>query len=155
MKLTTNDVIIRHNFITKIVFKDGDSSLSKDLKIKIMSARIDYGKIHKIFDDDVQEFTKGILEDRFNELQNKEKRTEEEEKEFNSLINKYNRETNEYISKRALDEVDVKDFELSKTEYEEILDTNSSNDVEINGQKINAPDFLEVIYELFVKEENE
>lgn len=155
MKLTTNDVIIRHNFITKIVFKDGDSSLSKDLKIKIMSARIDYGKIHKIFDDDVQEFTKGILEDRFNELQNKEKRTDEEEKEFNSLIDKYNRETNEYISKRALDEVDVKDFELSKTEYEEILETNSSNDVEINGQKINAPDFLEVIYELFVKEENE
>ena len=155
MKLTTNDVIIRHNFITKIVFKDGDSSLSKDLKIKIMSARIDYGKIHKIFDDDVQEFTKGILEDRFNELQNKEKRTDEEEKEFNSLIDKYNRETNEYISKRALDEVDVKDFELSKDEYEEILETNSSNDVEINGQKINAPDFLEVIYELFVKEENE
>lgn len=155
MKLTTNDVIIRHNFITKIVFKDGDSSLSKDLKIKIMSARIDYGKIHKIFDDDVQEFTKGILEDRFNELQSKEKRTDEEEKEFNSLIDKYNRETNEYISKRALDEVDVKDFELSKSEYEEILETNSSNDVEINGQKINAPDFLEVIYELFVKEENE
>lgn len=155
MKLTTNDVIIRHNFITKIVFKDGDSSLSKDLKIKIMSARIDYGKIHKIFDDDVQEFTKGILEDRFNELQSKEKRTDEEEKEFNSLIDKYNRETNEYISKRALDEVDVKDFELSKAEYEEILETNSSNDVEINGQNINAPDFLEVIYELFVKEENE
>lgn len=155
MKLTTNDVIIRHNFITKIVFKDGDSSLSKDLKIKIMSARIDYGKIHKIFDDDVQEFTKGILEPRFNELQEKENRTEEENKEFNSLIDKYNRETNEYISKRALDEVDVKDFELSNAEYEEILETNSSNDVEINGQKINAPDFLEVIYELFVKEDNE
>lgn len=154
MKLTTNDVIIRHNFITKIVFKDGDSSLSKDLKIKIMSARIDYGKIHKIFDDDVQEFTKGILELRFNELQNKENRTEEENKEFNSLIDKYNHETNEYISKRALDEVDVKDFTLNIDEYSEILETNSSNDVEVNGQKINAPDFLEVIYELFVKEDN-
>jgi len=153
MKLTTNDAIIRHNFISKIIFKDGDSGLSKDLKIKIMTARIEYGKVHKAFDDDVQEFTKGILEDRFNVLQATENRTEEENKEYNALINKYNAETNEYISRRAMDEVDLKDFELSKSEYEEILETNSSNDVEINGQKINAPDFLEVIYELFVKED--
>ena len=47
MKLTTNDVIIRHNFVSKILFKDGDSVLNKDLKIKIMTMRIEYGKIHK------------------------------------------------------------------------------------------------------------
>lgn len=152
MKLTTNDVIIRHNFITKIQFKDGDSTLSKDLKIKIMTARIDYGKVHKIFDDDVQEFTKGIIEDRFNELQQKQEKTKEEETEFNNLVNKYNQETNEYISKRAMDEVEVKDFTLNIDEYSEILETNSSNDVEINGVKIPAPDYLEAIYELFVTE---
>ena len=66
-KMTTNDAIIRHNFISKVIFKDGDTALSKDLKIKIMSMRIEYGKIHKIFDSDVQEFTQGIMEDRFKE----------------------------------------------------------------------------------------
>ena len=151
--MTTNDVIIRHNFISKVAFKDGDATLSKDLKIKIMSMRIEFGKIHKIFDEDVQEFTKGILDDRFNELQQKQERTEDEDKEFNELINKYNQETNDYIARRAGDTVEVKDYTFNMDEYSEILETNSSNDVTINDTKIPAPDFLEVIYELFVKED--
>lgn len=150
--MTTNDVIIRHNFISKVIFKDGESVLSKELKIKIMSMRIEYGKVHKSFDDDVQEFTKGIIEDRFNDLQAKQEKTDAENKEYNELVNKYNAETNEYIGKRAMDEVDVKDFSFNMDEYSEIMETNASNDVEINGQKISAPDFLEALYELFVSE---
>ena len=153
-EMTTNDVIVRHNFISKVIFKDGDSTLSKDLKIKIMSMRIEYGKVHKMFDDDVQAFTKGILEDRFNELQGKKERTEAEEKEYNDYINKYNQETNEYISRRAMDTVSVKDYTLNMDEYSEIMETNASNDVEINGTKISAPDFLEVLYEIFVVEDS-
>ena len=151
-QMTTIDAIIRHNFISKVIFKDGDNTLSKDLKVKIMSMRIEYGKIHKIFDSDVQEFTQGIMEDKFKELQQKQDRTEEENKEFNELINKYNQETNDYISKRAMDQVDVKEFTFDMDEYSEIMDVNSANDVTINDQKIEAPDFLEVIYDLFVKE---
>lgn len=153
-KMTTNDAIIRHNFISKVIFKDGDTALSKDLKIKIMSMRIEYGKIHKIFDSDVQEFTQGIIEDRFKELQQKE-RNSEEEKEFNELVNKYNQETNAYISKRAMDPVEVKEFTLNMDEYSEIMDVNSVNDVTINEQNIKAPDFLEVLYDLFVSETTE
>lgn len=149
--MTTNDAIIRYNFISKVVFKDGDASLSKDLKIKVMSMRIEYGKINKVFEEDVQEFTKGILEDRFNELQNKQDRTEEENKEYNDLIAKYNQETNEYIGKRAMDEVDVNDYELSEDEFSQIMETNAEKDVVINGNTLNAPDFLEAIHELFVK----
>lgn len=152
-KMTTNDAIIRHNFISKIIFKDGDNQLSKDLKIKIMTMRIEYGKVHKIFDEDVQEFTKGILEDRFNELQNKTERTDEENKEYNELINKYNIETNDYINRRAMDEVEVKEFSLTTDEYGEIIETNSGNDVKINETDISAADFLEIIYDLFVVED--
>ena len=149
--MTTNDAIIRHNFISKIIFKDGDNQLSKDLKIKIMSMRIEYGKVHKIFDEDVQEFTKGILEDRFNELQGKAEKTEEETKEYNDLINKYNQETNDYIARRAIDEVEVKEFSITKEEYDEIIDVNSGNDVKINETDIPAADFLEIIHDLFVE----
>jgi ABC-type dipeptide/oligopeptide/nickel transport system ATPase component len=117
-----------------------------------MSMRIEYGKIHKIFDEDVQEFTKGILEDRFNELQNKQDRTEEENKEFNALIDKYNGETNDYINKRAMDEVEVNDYSLSTDEYAEIMETNAEKDVTINNQTLNAPDFLEALHNLFVKD---
>lgn len=150
--MTTNDAIIRYNFISKVLFKDGDATLSKDLKIKVMSMRIEYGKINKVFEEDVQEFTKGILEDRFNELQNKPERTEEENQELTDFINKYNAETNEYINKRALDEVEVNDYSFTTDEYAEIMETNAEKDVTINNQKLNAPDFLEAIHDLFVKE---
>jgi len=150
MKLTTNDVIIRHNFISKVQFKDGDANLSKDLKIKIMAMRIEYGKVHKEFDNDVQEFTKGIMNDRFNELQQKPERTEEETKELNELISQYNSETNEYINSRAFDEVEVKEYTFTEDEFNEIIETNSDNNVKINEVEIPAPDFLEVIHDLFV-----
>lgn len=150
--MTTNDAIIRYNFISKVLFKDGDATLSKDLKIKIMSMRIEYGKINKVFEEDVKEFTQGILEDRFNELQNKPDRTDEETKELTDLINKYNAETNDYINKRAMDEVEVNEYTLTMDEYMEIMETNAEKDVTINNQTLNAPDFLEAIHDLFVKE---
>ena len=38
----------------------------------------------------------------------------------------------------------------SYAEFDEILETNSGNDTEINGNKIEAPDFLEALYTLFI-----
>lgn len=148
--LTTNEVIVRHNFISKVLFKDGDASLSKDLKIKVMSMRIEYGKIHKVFDDDVQEFTKGITSERFNELASKTDRTEAETKEYQDLINQYNAEIQQYIANRAEEEIAVNDYSLTEEEFNEILEVNASNDVVINEQEIQAPDFLEAIHSIFV-----
>ena len=39
---------------------------------------------------------------------------------------------------------------VSEDEYNQIVKVNTENDVEINGTHLNAPDFLEVIYNLFV-----
>ena len=50
-----------------------------------------------------------------------------------------------------MDEVDVNDYELSEDEFSQIMETNAEKDVVINGNTLNAPDFLEVIHELFVK----
>ena len=61
--------------------------------------------------------------------------------------------TVDYINKLAAETHEVKEYAFNIDEYSEILETNSSNDVEINGQKIKAPDFLEAIYEIFVTKE--
>lgn len=150
--MSINDIIIRYSFVSKILFKDGDNSLSKDLKIKIMSIRIEYGKINRAFEEDVQEFANGIIEDRFKELGNKENKTEEEVNEYNNLVSKYNNETNDYISKYILNEAEVNEYTFTKDEFNEILLTNSDNNVNINNNDIEAADFLESIYTLFVKE---
>jgi len=149
--MTIDDAIIRYNFISKVQFKDRENELSKDLKIKVMGMRIEYNKINKAFNDDVKEFTKGITEQRFYELQDKQEKTKEETNEMNDLVNKYNQEINEYVSKHSMEEIEVNNYTFTEDEYNEIIETNSEKDVVINGTTIPAPDFLEVIHDLFVK----
>ena len=148
-----NDVLTKQNVITKIILKDGDKELSKELKVKIMRIRMSYTKIKKQFDEETQEFSNQIITDELRNLANKVDRTEEEEARYNELNNKVNSEYQEFLIQKGLEEVTntVKDT-FTIDEYSDILDVNSGNDVEINGNSIKAADFLEILYDLFVQE---
>ena len=148
--MTINEVMIRHNFISKILFKDGDSSLSKDLKVKIMSMRIEYGKIRKQLEEDLKEFVNTLTTDDMKILASKVDKTPEEEAQIESWNRQINEDYNAYIDKRGKEEVNVTNISLTEDEYNQIVEVNAGNDVEINGTKLSAPDFLEVIYSLFV-----
>ena len=151
--MTLNDVLTKQNVITKIVLKDGEKELSKGLKVKIMRIRMAYNKIKKQFDEDTQEFANQIITDELRELSEKTNRTLEEDARFNELSDKTNSEYQEYIIQKGLEEIsDVLDDTLSLDEYSDILDVNSGNDVEINGNTIKAADLMEIVFDLFVKE---
>lgn len=150
--MTLNDVLTKQNAITKIILKDGDKELSKELKVKIMRIRMAYNKIKKQFDDDTQEFTNQIISDELRELANKSERTLEEEARFNELNDKTNSEYQEYLIQKGLEEVkDTPDDVITMEEYSDILDVNSGNDVEINGNSVKAADLMEIVFDLFVK----
>lgn len=150
--MTLNDVLTKQNVITKIILKDGDKELSKELKVKIMRIRMAYNKIKKQFDDDTQEFTNQIISDELRELANKSERTPEEEARFNKLNDKTNSEYQEYLIQKGLEEVkDTPDDVITMEEYSDILDVNSGNDVEINGNSVKAADLMEIVFDLFVK----
>lgn len=150
--MTLNDVLTKQNVITKIILKDGDKELSKELKVKIMRIRMAYNKIKKQFDDDTQEFTNQIISDELRELANKSERTLEEEARFNELNDKTNSEYQEYLIQKGLEEVkDTPDDVITMEEYSDILDVNSGNDVEINGNSVKAVDLMEIVFDLFVK----
>ena len=150
--MTLNDVLTNQNVITKIILKDGDKELSKELKVKIMRIRMAYNKIKKQFDDDTQEFTNQIISDELRELANKSERTLEEEARFNELNDKTNSEYQEYLIQKGLEEVkDTPDDVITMEEYSDILDVNSGNDVEINGNSVKAADLMEIVFDLFVK----
>lgn len=148
--MTINEVMIRHNFISKILFKDGDSSLSKSLKVKIMSMRIEYGKIRKQLEEDLKEFVDTLTTDDMKILASKVNKTPEEEAQIASWNKQINEDYNAYVDKRGKEEVNVTNISLTEDEYNQIVEVNAGNDVEINGTKLSAPDFLEVIYSLFV-----
>ena len=150
--MTLNDVLTKQNVITKIILKDGDKELPKELKVKIMRIRMAYNKIKKQFDDDTQEFTNQIISDELRELANKSERTLEEEARFNELNDKTNSEYQEYLIQKGLEEVkDTPDDVITMEEYSDILDVNSGNDVEINGNSVKAADLMEIGFDLFVK----
>lgn len=151
--MTLNDVLTKQNVITKIILKDGDKELPKELKVKIMRIRMAYNKIKKQFDEDTQEFTNQIITDELRRLSEKTDRTSEEDARFNELNNKTNSEYQEYLIQKGLEEIlDMPDDTLSLDEYSDILDVNSGNDAEINGNTIKAADLMEIVFDLFVKE---
>ena len=146
-----NELLTRQNVITKIELKDGDKELSKELKVKVMRIRLAYNKVKKAFDEDVKEFVEQITTDEYKELVQKTDRNEDEEKRFNELTSKINSDYIEFINQKGLEEIsETIDDKFIEDEYAEILDINSGNDVEINGNKIKAADFMEVFYEMFI-----
>lgn len=146
-----NELLTRQNVITKIELKDGDKELSKELKVKVMRIRLAYNKVKKAFDEDVKEFVEQITTDEYKELVQKTERNEEEEKRFNELTSKINSDYIEFINQKGLEEIsETIDDKFTEDEYAEILDINSGNDVEINGNKIKAADFMEIFYEIFI-----
>lgn len=147
-----NDILTKQNVFTKIVLKDGNKELSKELKVKVMRIRMSYTKIKKAFDEDVKEFTEELVPEELKELNQKENRSEEENARMEELTNKVNSEYQEFLIQKGNEEVkDIEDT-LTMDEYSDIVEVNAGNDVEINGNKIAAADFLEIVYDLFVKE---
>lgn len=148
-----NDVLTRQNVFTKILLKDGDKELPKELKVKVMRIRMAYSKIKKNFDSEIQEFTSELISDEFKDLTNKETRTPEEESRLKELTNIFNSEYQEFLVQKGKEEVTSIEDSFTLDEYSEILEVNAGNNVEFNGTTIPAVDFMEIVYDLFVKED--
>lgn len=145
-----NEVLTRQNVFTKILLKDNEKELPKELKVKIMRIRLAYSKIKKNFDTEVQEFAEQLITDEYKELSSKE-RTSEENVIFEKLSNSINSEYQEFLIQKGTEDVSMIDDTLTEEEYFKILEVNIENDIEINGNKILAPEFLEIVYNMFVK----
>lgn len=151
MIMTLNDVLTKQNVITKIELATDSKELPKELKVKIMRMRMAYNKVRKQFDEDLKEFSEQIVPEELKELSNKKERTTKEDERFVELNSKAIAEYNEFVIQKSNEEVkDEINDKLTEEEYFEIMEVNATNDVEINGNKIKAADFLEIIYDLFV-----
>ena len=147
--MTLNELMLKQNFISKVLLKDGDKELSRNLKVKIVGMRVKMAKYRKDFDEDVQEAIKNLKPEGFDELSSKQDRTEEENKQLEAMTTKLNEEYVEFVNKKGLEEINY-EVSLTEDEMNELIDVNSGNDVEINGTKLSAPDYLEILYSLFV-----
>ena len=145
--------LTKQNVFTKLVLTSGEKELPKELKVKIMRIRMAYAKVKKAFDAEVQEFTEELITDEFRDLNSKPERTQEEETRFAELADNFNKEYQEFLIQKGNEDITIIDDTFTMDEYSDILEVNAGNDVEINGNKISAVDFMEIVYDLFVKED--
>ena len=146
--MTLNEILVRQNFVTKLVLKNGDNELPKELKAKLMSMRIALNKIKGQYDEDSKEAITGLKPDNFDVLYEKQDKTEEEQADFDKMYAKLVEDHNAFLLQKSKEEMDF-DKTFTEDEFNELVYVNS-NEVEINGTKISAEDFLEIIYTLFV-----
>ena len=146
--MTLNEALVRQNFLSKIVLRNNENELSKELKIKIIQMRAELNKLRNQFEADSQEVIKELKPEGFDALYVKENKTEEEIAKLNNLTNKLTDEHNTFVLQKGKEEVSF-DKKFTLEEYGELMDVNY-NEVEINGNRLPAEDFLEIIYSLFV-----
>jgi hypothetical protein len=146
--MTLNEALVRQNFLSKIVLRNNENELSKELKIKIIQMRTELNKLRNQFEEESQEVIRELKPEGFDALYVKENKTEEEIAELNNLTNKLTDEHNTFVMQKGKEEVSF-DKKFTLEEYSELMDVNY-NEVEINGNRLPAEDFLEIIYSLFV-----
>lgn len=147
-----NDVLTKQNVFSKLLIKDGEKELPKELKVKVMRIRMAYSKCKQNFDAELQEFLNELITPEFKDLSSKEERTSQEEALLQELTQKINSECQVYITQKSKEEVSILDDTFTENEFADIVEVNAGNDVEINGNKLTAMDFLEAVHDLFVKE---
>ena len=152
--MVLNDVLFRQSVFTKIVLKNGSKELSKELKVKVMRIRIAYNKIKNEFDSEIQNFVQELMTDEYKDLVNKAERSKEENSRLEELVASINSDCTEYINQKGKEVVQGIDDSITLDEYAEILEVNAGGNFDINGTKVSPEDFLELLYNLFVKETN-
>ena len=123
--MTLNEILVRQNFVTKLVLKNGDNELPKELKAKLMSMRIALNKIKGQYDEDSKEAITGLKPDNFDVLYEKQDKTEEEQADFDKMYAKLVEDHNAFLLQKSKEEMDF-DKTFTEDEFNELVYVNSN-----------------------------
>ena len=148
--MTLNEALIRQTFIIHLIVKDDKSELSKDLKVKIMNMRVVLNRLRAEFEDACVKKIEELQSEEFKELAQIQNKSSEEESKFQLSLDKLNADYDDFVIAKGLSQVSF-DAKFTWEEYEDIIEVNAGINPEIDGKILNALDFLEIIYNLFVE----
>ena len=149
--MTINNAVLRYNLISVMKFIDGEYSLSRELKIKLIRLKLDLEKIRDEFVSFQQKAMEEIKTQEYEELLNKENKTPEEVKHLEEITAELNEELGKLIQEKSNEMVNVKSFDyLTEEEFNQILSVNVENNPTINGSKLDFDTYIELIYKNFL-----
>lgn len=152
--MNVNQVLLEYQALNNISFKDGNSIMPDNLKVKIVSCIIEYGKVFNNFKQEILKYVSELNSKHYLDLQKKQSEndlTEDEKKELETLTKDNFIKYDSFVSDLLNSDVDCKKFILSKDEFNEIVKVNAGNNVVINEQEMKSTEYLEFLYSLFVK----
>ena len=154
--MTLNEILLKQSVLAPLLVKSGDDELSKELKVKIVRLRIAFNKIKNQFEDEIKEFSSSLIPEDLKKLQEipEDKRTLEDSKKIEELVDKVNSEYREFLEQKGKEEVTfTADDSFTDNEFDEIISVNAGNDVTVNGNNVKAEELMDSFYALFVDKE--
>ena len=154
MEMTINDAILTYNLLSVAKFVDGDYSISRELKIKLIRYKLDLEKVKNEFLTFQEKAMEEVKTEEYVALISKD-RNEQEQKRLEEITISLNEELGKLISNKTTELVEVRSFEyLTDDEFNDFLSVNVENEVVINGNTIDPNTYIELFYNNFVKWKN-
>ena len=151
--MTINDALIRHNILASLKYKDGEYSLPRELKIKLIKLKIALEKVFTDFNAYQEKCLAEVKTDEYNELIaiEEDKRTDEQKKRLEEVVGTLNNEMNELLFNKTMEKVEIPEFAyLTQEEFDSVLEVNIENEVTINGTKLDGGAYVDLIHQAFM-----
>lgn len=148
MKLTLNNILLKYHLINSLLFVDGEYSVSRELKIKLIRYKFNFQKYFNEFNEIQQKYSEEVQTDEYKELVNTQVRTEEQDKRLTEVLNSINGEYNSLINEKLNEEIELDWYTpLTEDEFNQLLEVNVEHSVNINGTQLSGDQFVSLIHD--------
>jgi len=148
--MNLNSALLKYHIINSLIFVDGNYSVSRELKVKLIRYKFNFKKFFDEFNEIQSKYAEEVKTDEYNELVSIpiKDRTKKQDDRLDKLIQEINSEYNSLINQKLSEEVNTDWYTpLNETEFDELLNVNIEHNVNINGTEINGTDFVTLIHD--------
>jgi hypothetical protein len=148
--MNLNSALLKYHIINSLIFVDGDYSVSRELKVKLIRYKFNFKKFFDEFNEIQSKYIEEVKTDEYNKLVSIpiKDRTKKQDDRLDKLIQEINSEYNSLINQKLSEEVNTDWYTpLNETEFDELLTVNIEHNVNINGTEFNGTDFITLIHD--------
>ena len=148
--MNLNSALLKYHIINSLIFVDGNYSVSRELKVKLIRYKFNFKKFFDEFNEIQSKYAEEVKTDEYNELVSIpiKDRTKKQDDRLDKLVQEINSEYNSLINQKLSEEVNTDWYTpLNETEFDELLNVNVEHNVNINGTEINGTDFVTLIHD--------
>lgn len=148
--MNLNSALLKYHIINSLIFVDGDYSVSRELKVKLIRYKFNFKKFFDEFNEIQSKYAEEVKTNEYTELISipLKDRTKKQSDRLDKLVQEINSEYNSLINQKLSEEVNTDWYTpLNESEFDELLNVNVEHNVNINGTEINGTDFVTLIHD--------